>query len=65
MPSSKSMVLKSIILLEMFILVTANLNDGSRHRYCGTHLRKTLSLFCHGQYESITNVQKKSGGKNR
>lgn len=63
MPSTKSMVLKSIILLEMLILVTANLNDGSRHRYCGTHLRTTLSLFCQGQYESMNIVQKKSGGK--
>lgn len=62
MPSTKSMLLRVVLLLEIILLVTAH---GERRKFCGIQLTETLQFYCRNRYASpqTTFNEKRSGIK--
>ncbi|KAJ6648561.1 hypothetical protein Bhyg_03791 [Pseudolycoriella hygida] len=62
MPSSKSMLLRVVLLLEILLLVTANSSE--RKRFCGQQLTESLQFFCRNRYATPPSINEKRSGDN-
>lgn len=65
--TGKTVFIRVIICLEIFLLISSTMGDyrdfrdNGKKRFCGRMLTDSLALLCNGEYEAIIHPSKRSG----